>query len=209
MPDETRHLVAIVDDDDAVRRSTAALLELSGYSVRQFVSGDAFLALQDPVAFDCVLLDLQMPGTGGIGILNALQARPLMPAVLVLTGHGAIGKAVEAMKLGAYDFLEKPYPAKSLVEAIGAALAARTQERAGAIDGEAVVRISNLSKRQHQVLQGVLDGKQNKIIAYELDLSIRTVEAYRAQLLEKLGVRGTAEAVRLAISAGMLAVDGS
>jgi two-component system response regulator FixJ len=205
MPDETRHLVAIVDDDDAVRRSTATLLERSGYGVRQFVSGDAFLALDDRVDFDCVLLDLQMPGTGGIGILSALQARPLMPAVLVLTGHGAIAKAVEAMKLGAYDFLEKPYPAKSLMEAIGAALAARAQRRAGTVDREAAARISSLSKRQHEVLKGVLDGKQNKVIAYELHLSIRTVEAYRSQLLDKLGVRGTAEAVRLAISAGMLA----
>ena len=199
--------MAIVEDDDAVRRTTAALLELSGHRVRQFVSGDAFLAARDAADFDCVLLDLQMPGTSGIGILNALHAWPRMPAVLVLTGHGAIGKAVEAMKLGAYDFLEKPYPAKSLIEAIGAAVAARSRARAGAIDKEAAARISNLSNRQRQVLEGVLAGKQNKVIAYELDLSTRTVEAYRAQLLDKLGVRGTAEAVRLAISAGMLAMD--
>jgi two-component system response regulator FixJ len=204
--DKSRPLVAIVDDDQAVRRSTAALLEICGYRVREFAGGDAFLATQDPVDFDCVLLDLQMPGTSGIGVLNALQAWPLKPAVLVLTGHGAIAKAVEAMKLGAYDFLEKPYPAKSLIDAISGALAARAQARTGAIDGDAVARISSLSRRQREVLQGVLDGKPNKIIAYELGLSIRTVEAYRAQLLEKLGVRGTAEAVRLAISAGMLAV---
>jgi two-component system response regulator FixJ len=199
--------VAIVEDDDAVRRSTAALLERSGYRVRVFVSGDVFLAAPDPADFDCVLLDLQMPGTDGIGILNALKAWPRMPAVLVLTGHGAIARAVEAMRLGAYDFIEKPYPATSLIETIGAALAARKRARAGAVDNAAAARVSTLSKRQRDVLQGVLGGKLNKIIAYELGISTRTVEAYRAQLLDKLGVRGTADAVRLAISAGMLASD--
>jgi two-component system response regulator FixJ len=201
---EARPLVAIVEDDDLVRRSTAALLDLAGFRVRQFASGDAFLAAPDAADVDCVLLDLQMPGTGGLGILEALQAWPRKPARLVLTGHGAISAAVEAMKLGAYDFLEKPYPARALVEAIRAALGAQARKSTGAVEADAAVRIAALSNRQRDVLRGVLDGKQNKLIAYKLGLSTRTVEAYRAQLLDKLGVRGTAEAVRLAISAGML-----
>jgi len=197
-------VVAIVDDDDAVRRSTSALLERAGYRVRAFASGDAFLAAQLPGDSDCILLDMRMPGTSGLGVLKALGNWPSMPPVLVLTGHGAVGEAVEAMKLGAADFLEKPYPPQSLVQAIGQALAPRPSQKAGAVDAAAAAKVDSLSQRQLQVLRGILKGQPNKIIAHELDLSIRTVEAYRAQLLEKLGVRGTAEAVRLAIAAGML-----
>ena len=197
-------VIAIVDDDDAVRRSTAALLERAGYRVRTFASGDAFLAAQLPGDSDCILLDMRMPGTNGLGVLKALGDWEKMPPVLVLTGHGAIPEAVEAMRLGAFDFLEKPYPAPGLVETIGRALAASPRGRTGGGDPEARARVNSLSQRQLQVLQGILKGQANKVIAYELSLSIRTVEAYRAQLLEKLGVRGTAEAVRLAIAAGML-----
>jgi two-component system response regulator FixJ len=197
-------VVAIVDDDDAVRRSTTALLERAGYRVRAFASGDAFLAAQLPGDSDCILLDMRMPGTNGIGVLKALGGWPAMPPVLVLTGHGAVSEAVEAMKLGAADFLEKPYPPTSLLQAIGQALEPRPGNKAAAIDAAAAAKVDTLSQRQMQVLRGILKGQPNKVIAYELDLSIRTVEAYRAQLLEKLGVRGTAEAVRLAIAAGML-----
>jgi two-component system response regulator FixJ len=198
-------VVAIVDDDDVVRRSTAALLERAGYRVRAFESGDAFLAAQLPGS-DCVLLDMRMSGTDGLGVLRALGAREAMPPVLVLTGHGAVPQAVEAMKLGAADFLEKPYPAEALLGAIAKALELGPTGKAGAVDAEAAAKVALLSQRQQQVLRGILKGQPNKIIAYELGLSIRTVEAYRAQLLEKLGVRGTAEAVRLAIAAGMLEV---
>ena len=196
-------IIAIVDDDDMVRRSTAALLERAGYKVRTFESGDAFLAAQLPGEFDCVLLDMRMPGTDGLGVLQVLGAWEAMPQVLVLTAHGAVAEAVEAMKLGAADFLEKPYPAETLLGAIGKALASGPSKAATA-DASAIAKVGLLSQRQKQVLRGILEGRPNKIIAYELGLSIRTVEAYRAQLLEKLGVRGTAEAIRLAIAAGML-----
>lgn len=197
-------IIAIVDDDDVVRHSTAALLERAGYRVRTFESGDAFLAAQLPGDSDCVLLDMRMAGTDGLGVLKAIGAWERMPPVLVLTGHGAVPEAVEAMKLGAADFLEKPYPAEALLSAIGKALEAGSTGKANAVDANAVAKVATLSQRQAQVLRGILKGQPNKIIAYELGLSIRTVEAYRAQLLEKLGVRGTAEAVRLAIAAGML-----
>lgn len=197
-------VVAVVDDDDAVRKSTTTLLERAGYRVRAFASGDAFLAAQLPGDSDCILLDMRMPGTNGLGVLKALGDWEAMPPVLVLTGHGAVPEAVEAMKLGAADFLEKPYPAQSLLQAIDHAMTARRQQKAGAVDADAAAKVATLSQRQMQVLRGILKGQPNKIIAYELTLSIRTVEAYRAQLLEKLGVRGTADAVRLAIAAGML-----
>jgi two-component system, LuxR family, response regulator FixJ len=197
-------VVAIVEDDDAVRRSTTALLERAGYRVRAFASGDAFLAAQLPGDSDCILLDMRMPGTNGLGVLRALGSWETMPPVLVLTGHGAVPEAVEAMKLGAADFLEKPYPAQSLLQAIAQALAVRPRTKSGEPDPQAAAKVATLSQRQLQVLRGILKGQPNKIIAFELSLSIRTVEAYRAQLLEKLGVRGTADAVRLAIAAGML-----
>ena len=197
-------VIAVVDDDDAVRRSTATLLERAGYRVRAFESGDAFLAAQLPGDSDCILLDMRMPGTNGLGVLKALGDWETMPAVVVLTGHGAVPEAVEAMKLGAADFLEKPYPAQSLLQAIDHAMTVRRRHKAGTVDPEAAAKVGTLSQRQMQVLRGILKGQPNKIIAYELALSIRTVEAYRAQLLEKLGVRGTADAVRLAIAAGML-----
>jgi two-component system response regulator FixJ len=197
-------VIAIVDDDHVVRNSTALLLERAGYRIRTFESGDAFLAAQRPGDSDCVLLDMRMAGTDGLGVLKALGAWERMPPVLVLTGHGALPDAVEAMKLGAADFLEKPYPAEALLGAIGKALEAGSTGKTGAVDPKAAAKVGTLSQRQAQVLRGILKGQPNKIIAYELGLSIRTVEAYRAQLLEKLGVRGTAEAVRLAIAAGML-----
>jgi two-component system response regulator FixJ len=201
---DVQPVVAIVDDDEIVRHSTSALLERAGYRVREFESGDAFLAAQFPGDSDCILLDLRMPGAGGLEILRILGTWESMPPVLVMTGHGAVGEAVEAMKLGAADFLEKPYPAEALLSVIGRALEAGPAGKAGAVDASAAAKVGLLSQRQAQVLRGMLKGQPNKIIAYELGLSIRTVEAYRAQLLEKLGVRSTAEAIRLAIGAGML-----
>jgi len=201
MSDQQR--VAIVDDV-AASRSTAALLERAGYRVGTFASGDELLAAQPPGDWDCIVLDMRTAGMGGIGLLKALGAAGSMPPVLVLTGQGAIAGAVEAMKLGAVDFLEKPYPAESFLEAVGRALASGPRRKEAAIDRDAAARIAALPQRQVQVLRGILKGQPNKIIAYELGLSIRTVEAYRSQLLDRLGVRGTAAAVRLAVAAGML-----
>ena len=123
--------------------------------------------------------------------------------MLVLTGHGGIPLAVEAMKLGAVDFLEKPYEAKDLVAAIARAIAKHAEAGAAASAGAAAAAVEALSLRQRQVLCGILRGDPNKIIAFQLDLSIRTVEAYRAQLLQKLGVRSTAGAVRMALAANL------
>jgi two-component system response regulator FixJ len=198
-----RHLITVVDDDDAVRQSTVRMLERRGFEIVQFASGDAFLASDAAEASDCVLLDLRMPGTDGISVLRLLEERGLWLKVVVLTGHGDVSLAVEAMRLGALDFLEKPYPPAALVEAIQHACATPLPKMAGKLDEEARKSVAKLSPRQRAVLGGILKGQQNKIIAYELGLSIRTVETYRSQLLTSLGVRGTAEAVRLALAAGM------
>lgn len=198
------HMVAIVDDDEAVRVSTARLLQRAGYRVHTYVSGDEFLTARLPAQLGCVLLDVRMPGTDGLAVMRKLADRNEHHAIVVLTGHGDIALAVDAMRLGAVDFLEKPYDPATLIEGIEKACShsARIAEREVA-SHEAREKVATLSERQREVLSGILRGKQNKIIAYELDLSIRTVEAYRAQLLTKLGVRGTADAVRLALAAGM------
>lgn len=196
--------VAIVDDDEIVRQSVASLLIRTGIDVTEFESGDQFLSRLDSELFSCVLLDLHMPGTDGLAVLRALADRGELPPVLVVTAHGGIAAAVEAMKLGALDFLEKPYAPDDLLAAIRKALTTGSgREGARILRSEAAARLETLSGRHAQVLRGILSGQPNKVIAYELGISTRTVEAHRAELFDRLGVRGTAEAVRLAIAAGM------
>ncbi len=202
MPD---NLVAIIDDDEAVRRSTLALLRKSGVEAVTFASGDLFLADARLDRFSCILLDVRMPGQDGLAILRELRKRTEPPPVIMITGHGDIAVAVGAMRLGAVDFMEKPYEPSHLLRAIQGAFASRAQSQDFHNHHRATVAlVAKLSKRQRQVLKGVLRGEPNKIIAFGMGLSIRTVEAYRAQLLEKLGVRSTAEAVRIAIGSGLL-----
>lgn len=200
--------VAIVDDDVVVRNSVAHLVEGAGHRVLSFATGDAFLAARLPRDLDCVLLDMNMPGLSGLEVLTALAERDGAPAVVVLTGHGNIALAVEAIKRGAVDFLRKPYAPAALLAALDAACALRDEPRASeAARREAAALLDSLSPRQRQVLSGIVGGRPNKIIAHELGLSVRTVEAYRAQLLDKLGARGTAEAVRIGLAGGLGAAE--
>lgn len=180
------------------------MLHHAGYSVQTYESGDAFLAASLPGNINCVLLDIRMPGTDGLGVLRILEARGEMPPVIVITGHGDIPLAVEAMRLGASEFLEKPYEPDRLFQTIEKAAAMRPDRRGSrTIDPEAQALLQRLSWRQRQVLAGILCGHPNKIIAFELGLSIRTIEAYRAQLLVRLQLRGTAEVVKFALAAGL------
>ncbi|MEA3045135.1 MAG: two-component system, LuxR family, response regulator FixJ [Sphingomonadales bacterium] len=199
-----RRMVAVVDDDEVVRLSITYLLGGAGHHVLSFASGDDFLAARLPEHLDCVLLDLNMPGRSGIEVLDALAGRGEAPAVVVITGQGNVALAVEAIKRGAIDFLEKPYAPTALLAAVDAGCVLRDQPRAFEIARrEAEARLDVLSPRQRQVLAGIVGGRPNKIIAYQLGLSIRTVEAYRAQLLQKLGARGTAEVVRIGLAGGL------
>jgi len=198
-------LVAIIDDDAAVCQSTFNLLTKSGLDAATFASGDEFLAKAQIDSFSCILLDVRMPGRDGLAILRELRELEAPPPVLMITGHGDIAAAVDAMRLGAFDFMEKPYAPADLLRGIQTALISRSQSQNGqSRRRDALALVERLSGRQRQVLQGVLRGDQNKMIAFDMGLSIRTVEAYRAQLLEKLRVRGTAEVVRIAIAAGLL-----
>ncbi len=197
-------IIAVVDDDEIVRHSTFQTLERAGLRARMFESGDDFLDWDGAEPISCILLDLHMPGSGGMAVLAALRKRGDSPPVIVITGHGDLPAAIEAMKLGACDFIGKPYRVEELLAAIGSAVDGSRETRdANASRERAIALVDTLTSRQRQVLLGIVQGLQNKIIAFELDLSIRTVETYRAQLLEKLQVRGTAEAVRLALDAGL------
>lgn len=198
-----RPLIAVVDDDEAVRLSTGEFLETAGFRVRSYDSGDDFLSSPTSEGIACIVLDMRMPGTDGLGILLALQERDHSPPVVVVTGHGQVSLAVEAMRMGAQDFMEKPYQADALKAAIDIAITTEARAKgARTIEIDARILLATLAPRQRQVLQGMLEGQQNKVIAYRLGLSIRTIEAYRAQLLTKLGVPGTAGAVRVAMAAG-------
>lgn len=185
--------------------STAGLLRRAGHIVESYTGGPEFLASELPDDLGCILLDMRMPGMDGLSVMRALKERGITHPILVLTGHGDVPMAVEAMRLGAVDFLEKPYPPKELLEAIARACSARTDTSDGGVqvNQAAAQKVATLSVRERLVLQGILKGQPNKIIAWEAGLSIRTVETYRAQMLMKLGVRGTAQAVKLAIAAGL------
>jgi two-component system, LuxR family, response regulator FixJ len=195
--------VAVVEDEEALNRTMAALLEHAGHRVQRFGSGEALLDARDFLTeCDCVLLDIQLPGMSGLDVLKLLQDREDAPAVVVLTGAGDVPTAVEAMRLGAFDFIEKPYLPTALLDSVDKAARLAGRRRATQAAGrEAAARLRQLSHRQRQVLAGIVEGQSSKIIADNLHLSVRTVEAYRAQLLTKLGARSTTDAVRVALAA--------
>jgi two-component system response regulator FixJ len=200
----TEAVVAIVDDDLSVRVSTADLLESESYRVLAFASGDAFLGARLPDNLACILLDMRMPGRSGLDILRAMSERTVRPPTLILSGHPDLEMAVAAMKLGAVDFLQKPCPPRTLLRAVAelTALAERSRERSSA-HREMSHLVDALSKRQRQILDGIVRGHPNKTIARDLQLSVRTVESYRADLFKRLGVRTIAEAVRIGLAAGI------
>jgi len=197
--------IAIVDQDRQSGGPSIFLLVASaGYHVHSFADGKAFLAAELPQPADCVLLDMPLPGADGLDLLRALARRQDPPAIVVTSDSGDVALAVEAMKLGATDFLEKPCRPAVLLGAIDQACARREQLLlAAGAQRQAAARLAALSTRMRQVLRSVALGRANKVIAYELGLSVRTVEAYRAQMFAKLGVRTTAEAIRIAFAAGV------
>ncbi|HEY0224223.1 MAG TPA: response regulator FixJ [Pseudolabrys sp.] len=201
MPDlQTIH---IVDDDDAARQSLEFLLKSHKFTVQAHESADAFLASLPNLSLGCVISDVRMPGMNGIELLQRLKKTSTIPVILI-TGHGDVPLAVEAMKQGAADFLEKPYNDALLLDAIHAALnrlgkdGKREAERASILD-----KLATLSTRERQVLEGLMAGQANKVIAYELDISPRTVEIYRANVMNKMEAGSLSELVRKALVAGI------
>lgn len=195
--------IAIVDDDRGLGGPSAFLVAASaGYLVYNFADAEAFLSAELPQPVDCVLLNIRRPGGAGLALMRALAKRPDPPSVVVTSGTGDVALAVEAMKLGAVDFLEKPCPPARLLAAIEQACMRRDQSLSVTeAKRTAIARVTSLPLRLRQVLRSIAMGRPNKLIAYELALSIRTVEAYRAELYARLGVRTTAEATRIALAA--------
>ena len=199
--------IYLVDDDDAVRASLHSLLSLrSDMIVRSFRSGDAFLADAPRLDPGVVLLDFHMAGSNGLEVLTALRlSDPKKFVSIILTGEGNVGLAVQAMKAGALDFIEKPYEATVLLDVVEAAFAWFEQENVALAQAAlARRRIDALSPRERDVLMGLIEGRANKVIAHELDISPRTVEVYRANLMTKLAVRSLPEALRIAFAAGLI-----
>jgi two-component system response regulator FixJ len=199
-----KRLVYLVDDDDAVRRSAGFMLKTSGYEVEAFSSGVEFLKQVKQAPPGCILLDVRMPGMDGLEVQRELNAQGVIMPVIVLTGHGDVTVAVTAMKAGALDFIEKPFEKATLLNALeeGFAQLERSDRSKGRM-AEANVRLKALTAREHDVLLGLVRGLPNKTIAYDLGISPRTVEIYRANLMTKLGVQSLSEALRIAFIAGL------
>ena len=195
-------LVHVVDDDEAVRDSLALLLESSGMSARTYDSAAAFLKALPNLASGCVLTDVRMPDLDGLELQRRLMELGVQMPVIVMTGHGDVPIAVEALKAGAADFLEKPFDDAQLLAAVSSALAAgqRAQDEQAALAGIAR-RLTSLTPREREVLDRLVAGQPNKTIAYDLGSSPRTVEVHRARVMEKMGVRNLPELVRMTIAA--------
>lgn len=201
---ENEPVVYLVDDDEAVRKSASFMLRTAGYMVRTFESGSALLKAIKKLEPGCLLLDVRMPEMDGLEVQRRLRERGILMPVVIMTGHGDVNAAVRAMKAGAIDFIEKPFEKVTLVHAIGAAFEALTHaDHAHRRMAEARDKLEILTAREREVIQGLADGLPNKTIAYNLGISSRTVEVYRANAMSKLGVRGLSETLRIAFAAGM------
>jgi two-component system response regulator FixJ len=197
-------IVHLVDDDEAIRRSAGFMLKTSGYKVEAYASGLEFMKEAKELEPGCILLDVRMPGMDGLEVQQALRDRGIGFPVIIMTGHGDVNVAVQAMKAGAVDFIEKPFEKAVLMSAIDEGFSRLEHSgKSRARAEEAKVRLQALTPREHDVLEGLVRGHPNKTIAYDLDISPRTVEIHRANLMGKLGVASLSEALRIAFAAGM------
>jgi len=203
MPDKRK--VYVIDDDAAMRDSLNFLLDAADFDVRLFDSAMKFLDALASLDFGCVVSDVRMPGIDGIELLKRMKALNSHFPIVIITGHGDVPLAVEAMKLGAVDFLEKPFEDDRLIGMIDGAI--RQGEPAAkdeAVTRDLVARIASLSPRERQVMEGLIAGLSNKLIARDYDISPRTIEVYRANVMTKMQANSLSELVRLAMRAGLL-----
>jgi two-component system, LuxR family, response regulator FixJ len=192
--------VFIVDDDADVRESMTWLLELGGFHVETFATAEAFLAAHDPSKRGCIVLDMCMPGFGGLDLQKELARRGDGRPIIMITAFGDVSGAVGALKGGALDFIEKPFSDEAILESIRRAIAVdRESQDARSKRGKASSLLARLTPRQRQVMELLVAGKPNKIVAAELGLSPKTVEVHRARVMAKLEVESFAELVRLSL----------
>ena len=207
MPSETG-TVHVIDDDDALRESLAFLLSTARIAVATYPSAAAFIEAIPAAELSCVITDVRMPGMSGIDLLKRLREMKIDVPVIVITGHGDVPLAVEAMKVGAIDFLEKPFDDEVLLASVRTAI----ERRGGAIKRDAEraeieSKLAGLSNRERDVLVGLVAGQANKQIAFDLGISPRTVEIYRANLMSKMQAGSLSELVRMALIVGMVSSD--
>jgi two-component system, LuxR family, response regulator FixJ len=207
MPSETA-IVHVIDDDEALRDSLAFLLRTADLEVMSYGSAAAFLEALPLTGLTCIITDVRMPGLSGIDLLRRVRELGIEVPVIVITGHGDVPLAVEAMRFGAVDFLEKPFDDEILLQSVRAALrqqagAARRQSERAEIEN----RLAALSPRERDVLGGLVAGRANKQIAFELGISPRTVEIYRANLMDKMQAGSLSDLVRMALIVGILGRD--
>lgn len=201
-------VVHIVDDEEVVRNSLAFLLQTSGFAVRVHETATDFLKLAPTISNGCLITDLRMPDMDGVELLRRLRAAGALLPAIVITGHGDVQMAVEAMKNGALDFIEKPFADDVLVESIGRAVSRAAEQHQSLAAAEQLrARLDTLSERERQVLGGVVAGQANKTIAFNLGISPRTVEVYRAGLMAKMQAKSLADLVRMVMDSG-IALEG-
>lgn len=193
----------MLDDDSAVRESLTALLETDGHRVVPYASGREFLAAFDSNRTACLVTDVHMPDASGLEILEALRARDEGLPIIVITGHADVPMAVRAMRAGAFDFVEKPIDGEALLRAVQTAISARRKAGPNARETEVLRgRIASLTPRELEVMQALVVGHPNKVIAAELGISPRTVEIHRARVMEKLQAQSLSHLVRMALAVG-------
>lgn len=193
--------VLIVDDDADVRDATTLLIETAGYTTASYGSADEFLEAVSPGHGGCLVLDVRLPGMNGLDLQRALAERGIRMPIIFITGHGDVPMAVQALNEGAFDFLEKPLDDEALLERVQKAIAQDAERRSReATQADVEERLERLTPREREVMEGILEGKLNKVIGYELDMSTRTVEVHRARVLDKLGVRNASEMVRYVLT---------
>ena len=203
-------LVHVIDDDDAVRDSLSFLLGSAGFAVSAHESATAFLDVLPRLPADsgCIITDVRMPGLSGLDLLQRLKDIGLAIPVIVVTGHGDVPLAVEAMKSGAFDFFEKPFDDDILLSAVEAALDLNERNSRRRVEqAEIEVRLSALTTRERQVLEGLVVGQVNKTIAFDLGISPRTVEIYRANVMTKMQAASLSDLVRMALTASIIPTD--
>ena len=197
-------LIFVVDDDDAVRAAFKALLETAGYRTTEFASGIDFLDFPDTGLGACLLLDVKMPGLDGLEVQRRLNERGVTLPVIIITGHGDIAMAVQAMRAGAADFLEKPVSRGRLLESIARAIdIARDVRQDQRERSDIGTRLDALTERERQVLERLVMGRTNKIVAHELGISSRTIEVYRRNVMAKMGADSLSHLVRMTLVAGI------